>query len=428
MLNLKNTKKFEGNDHGARYGLYPIPRIKEDGSKYTVADIPDLPPERVKVVAFIGSNVGQVSRKKRVTICKLSDLPDNPLKAEDYIYELIKKAEAQAEEDLEEEEKVTVGRTLDEAIEEYKIKKVISQKSAKDTERYLNFWSKELGGKRLVDIKRLDVKDALGTLGFDAGVIKASTYNHYRQVLKSCLDFVITDLEWMGDDFSFGFIWEKIKAKDANNSVIRFLTDDERERLFKSITESTSLSLHDIVHFGLNTGCRIGEARGLSWKNVDFENDRITFCEVLANSVCTGTKEVKGKMILEYDRNVIRPGLKNGDDSRTLSLKPHPELKQWLLDRKKKQMVSGHADRVFPTDPKKAWHNALKRAKIVDFRFHDLRHTCCSDLAMAGEGLLTIGRLVGHKNPASTKRYTHLDTSATEVTGTILNNKYYKKG
>ena len=47
---------------------------------------------------------------------------------------------------------------------------------------------------------------------------------------------------------------------------------------------------------------------------------------------------------------------------------------------------------------------------------------------MAGESLLTIGLLVGHKNPASTKRYTHLDTSATEVTGNILNNKYYKKG
>ena len=91
-------------------------------------------------------------------------------------------------------------------------------------------------------------------------------------------------------------------------------------------------------------------------------------------------------------------------------------------------MVSGHADRVFPTTPAKAWYNALRRATIVDFRIHDLRHTCCSDLAMAGEGLLTIGRLVGHKNPASTKRYTHLDESATEVTGTILNNKYYKKG
>ena len=74
----------------------------------------------------------------------------------------------------------------------------------------------------------------------------------------------------------------------------------------------------------------------------------------------------------------------------------------------------------------KVLHNALKRAGITNFRFHDLRHTCCSDLAMAGEGLLTIGRLVGHKNPASTKRHTHFNTQATEETGAILQNKYYK--
>jgi len=45
---------------------------------------------------------------------------------------------------------------------------------------------------------------------------------------------------------------------------------------------------------------------------------------------------------------------------------------------------------------------------------------------MECEGLLKIGRHVGHNNPASTKRYTHLDTTATEETGAILNNKYYK--
>ena len=89
-------------------------------------------------------------------------------------------------------------------------------------------------------------------------------------------------------------------------------------------------------------------------------------------------------------------------------------------------MASGHADLVFPSNPKKAWYNPLRRAKINAFRIHDLRHTCCSDLAMAGEGLLKIGRQVGHKTPANTKRYTHLDTTATEETGKILNNKYYK--
>ncbi|MDC0224866.1 tyrosine-type recombinase/integrase [Deltaproteobacteria bacterium] len=89
-------------------------------------------------------------------------------------------------------------------------------------------------------------------------------------------------------------------------------------------------------------------------------------------------------------------------------------------------MSSGNADWVFPTTPKKVWHYALKRAGITNFRFNDLRHTCCSDLAMAGESLLKIGRHVGHKNPASTKRYTHFNTQATEETGAILQNKYYK--
>ena len=80
----------------------------------------------------------------------------------------------------------------------------------------------------------------------------------------------------------------------------------------------------------------------------------------------------------------------------------------------------------FSSNPKTAWHNALKRAGITTFRIHDLRHTCCSDLAMAKESLLRIGRLVGHKSPVSTKRYAHLDTSATEEMGATLNSKYYK--
>ena len=39
---------------------------------------------------------------------------------------------------------------------------------------------------------------------------------------------------------------------------------------------------------------------------------------------------------------------------------------------------------------------------------------------MAGEGQLTIGKLIGYKNAESTKMYTYIDESATEMTGTIL--------
>ena len=44
---------------------------------------------------------------------------------------------------------------------------------------------------------------------------------------------------------------------------------------------------------------------------------------------------------------------------------------------------------------------------------------------MAGEGLLKIGRLVGHKNQANTNRYTHLDNTAAAETGAILQEFFF---
>ena len=48
------------------------------------------------------------------------------------------------------------------------------------------------------------------------------------------------------------------------------------------------------------------------------------------------------------------------------------------------------------------------RAGILNFHWHDLRHTFASRLAMAGVPLRTIGELLGHKTPAMTMRYAHL--------------------
>jgi hypothetical protein len=54
------------------------------------------------------------------------------------------------------------------------------------------------------------------------------------------------------------------------------------------------------------------------------------------------------------------------------------------------------------------FQNAVKRAKLEDFHFHDLRHTFASRLIMAGVDIRTIQELMGHKTIAMTLRYSHL--------------------
>lgn len=54
------------------------------------------------------------------------------------------------------------------------------------------------------------------------------------------------------------------------------------------------------------------------------------------------------------------------------------------------------------------WEQALKKAGIENYKFHDNRHSCASYLLMNGASLAEISEVLGHKTLAMVKRYSHL--------------------
>jgi site-specific recombinase XerD len=59
---------------------------------------------------------------------------------------------------------------------------------------------------------------------------------------------------------------------------------------------------------------------------------------------------------------------------------------------------------------KKFWKAVTEQAGIADYRLHDNRHTHASHL-VSGLSLEIVGRLLGHNNPTTTKRYAHIADS-----------------
>ena len=172
-----------------------------------------------------------------------------------------------------------------------------------------------------------------------------------------------------------------VERQTENNEQTRFLSDEERERLLAACRASKWPPLYGLVLMALTTGARKGELQGLTWADIDRE------------------------------RGLASVGRSKNGDPKLLPLVPAV-----LEALKPFQSEAGH--RVFPSTRRPTdayafeirWKEALHAARVRNFRFHDLRHSCASMLAQSGATLLEIGDLLGHRQLQMTKRYSHLAT------------------
>jgi integrase len=167
-----------------------------------------------------------------------------------------------------------------------------------------------------------------------------------------------------------------------NNERVRFLSEAERAALLEATAASDNPFLHVAVVLSLATGWRQSEIMGLTWDRVDVQRGWLTL-ETSKNG------ERRGAPVSGYVLELLRAfGKVRRMDTALL--------------------FPSKVDAAKPMNLRKPWERALAAAGIEGFRWHDLRHTTASYLAMNGASLPEIGAVLGHKTPRMTQRYAHL--------------------
>ncbi len=162
----------------------------------------------------------------------------------------------------------------------------------------------------------------------------------------------------------------------------RFLSTPEFRRLGEVLVchETDHPQTVAIIRLLLLTGCRKGEIVSLKWRY---------YCE--------------GKLFL--------PDSKTGPRTVWLSsaaralLDGRPRRAVWIFPspRTDSHLTASRVDEF--------WYRVRAEADLRDVRLHDLRHSYASIAMAQGETVLTIGRLLGHRDPETTLKYTHLADS-----------------
>jgi integrase len=269
-----------------------------------------------------------------------------------------------------------------------------AKKTQKDQRQQLSWWGAALGHLRIADLTPTLIVECKSRLGLEKNSRRSSsTVKRYLAALSHVLVIGVREYGWLNENPMV-----KVSKPKEGRGRSRYLSDEERERLLAACRKSSCPYLFTIVVLAISTGARKSELTELKWGQIDFKNSRIQLNE-------TKNGECRPLALVNPAYNLMR------------------ELAK--VRRIDTQFVFPNDSGAKSLDIRTAWEFALKRAKITDFRFHDLRHTCASYLAMDGASGPEIAAVLGHKTLAMVKRYAHIGDS--HVAGVVekMNNKIF---
>lgn len=279
---------------------------------------------------------------------------------------------AKTEADLWRQAKIAAGEKVDRTWKEAVVRWV-SERSDKATIRddlnKIKWLDKYLGDKRLSEISRtlvLEISDA------KASESSKATANRYVALISAIMRRAEKVWEWTDKTPRY----HKYREIDRR---IRYLTPEQARRLLSELPEHQ----RDVAAFALATGLRQGNILGLEWSQIDL-NRRVAWIHgdqaKSGKPVAVPLNDMAADIIArQYGKNDTHVFTYNGEKIGNINTR--------------------------------SWRNALARAGIDDFRWHDLRHTFASWAAMSGASLVELQELGGWKSQEMVRRYAHLSAN-----------------
>ncbi|MFO7596248.1 MAG: site-specific integrase, partial [Desulfocurvibacter africanus] len=198
------------------------------------------------------------------------------------------------------------------------------------------------------------------------------------------------------------------KLTEAAHRRTRFLQPEEIGRLLEACEQSKArMYLRVAILLAVEHGASMQEVMDLTWDDIDLERGLIRFYR---------TKNKRRRM---HD---LMPGTRVA----LLRLREHlkAERKKRGIDLSVAGRVLVHLDGRPRSTLRDAWERTVKRAGLSDYRFHDNRHTFCSNLMLAGLDLKDVKELIGHSDIRMTDRYSHLSPARKKQAHTRLAAHY----
>jgi integrase len=289
--------------------------------------------------------------------------------------------------------------TLAELVDRY-IKDVLPRKPKKaiDKTQQLTWWKERIGYYVLAEVTPaliVQYRDELSNgITYRGTQRTPATVVQYMLALSHAFTIAVNEWGWLEDS-----PMRKVKNPTPSRGRVRFLDDEERAKLLTACKESSNEWLYMVVILALSSGMRKAELFNLKWQDVNLKD---------------------GFLILHETKNGERRRVPLAGLGLEL-LRQHAKVRR--LDTP--LLFPSNKDPLKPIDLKRPWLDALGKADIIDFHWHDLRHCTASYLAMNGASLAEIAEVLGHKTLSMVKRYSHLSDGHVSNVVASMNAKIF---